>query len=38
VIPAVFTYVDDAGNWVKRLFERLRRVKPQAADHQQPGR
>jgi len=37
VIPAVFTYVDDAGGWVKRLFERLRRVKPQAADHQQQG-
>ena len=38
VIPAVFTYVDDAGNWVKRLLERARRVKPQAADHQQQGR
>ena len=38
VIPAVFTYVDDAGVWVKRMFDRLRRVKPQAADHQQQGR
>ncbi len=32
VVPAVFTYVDDFGNWGRRMAGRLRRRAPEAAN------